>query len=1512
MSLLRNSSNRKIALIGNSIIMTILLSVGSYSIYLQSDHVKLISHFQTDHIGNLQFINQMEHKNFQITQLINHLLNAHDQRMHDGIFRQLKTQIDDISSHISSYKELVNFHNNDVIILSNDYIAMLKEAEKSLANHLTEADAFQEEIKNIKQQNAILATGFSSIVNQVKKDMDQDYVKIIDQNESLFNSLFIAFALAFITGTIITFYALRSIRKKEELLIQEQKKVKQLFDHSSLPIYISDYDGNIVMTNDMGVKHLGYTRKELMKKKVWELDNGHLTLQECRAFWDQLQPGEQITVEGQHKTKDGKIKDVELNFAIITEDDSTNKLVMVFAKDITGKKLFNQKLKEEEERVKLALEGTNAALWDWRIDTNEITVDERWASLIGYDLSEISPITVQTWYQYTHPDDLQTANKRMEAHFTGETDHYEIRIRMRHKNGHWVWIWDRGKVTEYNEFGKPLRITGTHTDISDLVQAEEALKSSESKYKFISESLPHLLWILDSNFNLEYINNIGASTLGLDTASTKPEDWGRLVHPDDYEEIVALFNESIQSKSQLEHVHRLLTVDDRYKWFKVILQPKFNKKGEISHWFGLGIDINTEKEAERKIQESEIKFKALVSAFNDRIFTADKEFRITGNYGKSFQSKTFLNTEILGLKPHEYMSKEVGVLLEEKMKKALESNREVLEWKDTDNNGHTVYFQTSLSRISENEEITGLLGVTRDITARKKYELDLESEKEKLMRLTELGYGLALFNTREEIESYLVQEIVEQLGANTYALFSHYDETDNSFTVTEHEGDQKVLKIFNEAFGADFGALKIKYPQEMLSEIKRGELISYSLNDLNSLGLQPKNIDLEEISRYQINVIGLTMADKIIGMLSTFVHESIPVDEGYIIAFVQLASAVLEKIITLNSLKESEHNLELSKSKYQTLINSAPIILYEYTYDDRGLFYSDYIHEMLGYSAEELLKNPKIWKARVHPEDVHLIIEANNLGKNHKPFDIEYRIQHRNGEWKWFRDISINHSSNDTFIRGMVFDISREKELALRIDSQMNELKEKELKLRIAVQSAKQGIIDWDIENGEVSWNREMADVLASQYLTDKNLINTIERIVVPQYKEKTLDVLNVFAKGDLPENQVINHINRIKTKQGEKWLQISGMLVEKSQDGTGKRMIASVMDITDIKQAQTLLEENNRQLQLIIENIPAVIFNCFNDDQYTMTFISEYVEKVTGYKPDDFINNKTLSYMDIIHPDDIRPLNSIITRAFENNERYSVTYRIYNKAGEIRWLSETGEFQSHKEPADQNKINGIIFDITNNILAEEQKLAAIINSTDAERTRLAREIHDNIQQTMVSAYFNFESLKKEIDHLSEKQQGRLKLGLESLNQSIEDTRTLARNLMPKQIEDFGLVDSLEHLISNLDKNIKFDFYYNKKERFNRNIELNLYRITQEALNNAIKHSKAKEVFIQLLSYEHSITLTIEDDGVGFDPNKTDIVHNGFGMYSMKSRAMNIGARIDISSSPNGGTYIIVETPITN
>jgi PAS domain S-box-containing protein len=286
-----------------------------------------------------------------------------------------------------------------------------------------------------------------------------------------------------------------------------EKKLKTQSDYSKMllqtvPSGVYSIDNNQLITswNHMAEKITGYTADEVMGKCA-DLFNFHPCRENCKLYINILSaPESNLTV--QIKNKNGDIRYLRKNIDLLKNDLGEIIGTIECFDDITENVFVEKQLKESEMRLNLATSSAMIGLWDWNLQTGNTIYNEQWANIIGYSLDELQPISIQTWTQNTHPDDLEKSNNSLLKHFNGETEYYENEIRLKHKNGQWVWVLDRGKVIEWDSEKNPMRMVGTHIDITERKLIEEELKQKEKILSAAAFSIKELIE------NRDYLNAI--------------------------------------------------------------------------------------------------------------------------------------------------------------------------------------------------------------------------------------------------------------------------------------------------------------------------------------------------------------------------------------------------------------------------------------------------------------------------------------------------------------------------------------------------------------------------------------------------------------------------------------------------------------------------------------------------------------------------------------------------------------------------------------------------------------------------------------------------------------------------------------------------------------------------------------------------------------------------------------------------------------------------------------------
>jgi diguanylate cyclase (GGDEF)-like protein/PAS domain S-box-containing protein len=263
-------------------------------------------------------------------------------------------------------------------------------------------------------------------------------------------------------------------KQLEEQLRNNSLYTRNLIEVSLDPLVTISVNGKITDVNRATEKVTGFTREQLINSNFADYftDPDKANAGYLEAFSNGYVTDYSLAI----KHRDGHLTDVIYNAVVYKNESGDIMGVFAAARDITELKRTEQELIKEQQQLQSIITGTNAGTWEWNIQTGKLVLNERWANIIGYELTELQPISIQTWLELCHPDDLKRSSELLEQHFAGKLDYYDCECRVKHKQGHWVWVMDRGRVVAYSEDGKPLLMAGTHIDISAFKQTEEKLR----------------------------------------------------------------------------------------------------------------------------------------------------------------------------------------------------------------------------------------------------------------------------------------------------------------------------------------------------------------------------------------------------------------------------------------------------------------------------------------------------------------------------------------------------------------------------------------------------------------------------------------------------------------------------------------------------------------------------------------------------------------------------------------------------------------------------------------------------------------------------------------------------------------------------------------------------------------------------------------------------------------------------------------------------------------------------
>jgi len=399
----------------------------------------------------------------------------------------------------------------------------------------------------------------------------------------------------------------------------------------------------------------------------------------------------------------------------------------------------------------------------------------------------------------------------------------------------------------------------------------------------------------------------------------------------------------------------------------------------------------------------------------------------------------------------------------------------------------------------------------------------------------------------------------------------------------------------------------------------------------------------------------------------------------------------------------------------------------------------------------------------------------------------------------------------------------------------------------------------------------------------------------------------------------------RLRRYDGEyRWLQDNGC-PRYDTNGDFIGYIGYCLEITKLKEAEHKLYEQNKNLeQLIAESTYqlteaqriAHIGSWVHDHQNNELSWSDEVYRIVGLKPQETPVTYE-DFLDIVHPDDRTPLHVTYNRSIADNSNYDHTHRIIRKSdGEERFVREQC---INKRPAAGRAVKsiGTLQDVTDLVIKEnalKEYANHVVTMIENERTRLARELHDDLGQSLSLLSLAVNPLKDDHPDRDKIQiiVHELKMNVDHMMESI---RRICSTLRPALLDEFGLIAALElqcrefSKFSGIPCNIVISGYNDDWcEISNRDCSMTIFRIVQESLNNSMKHAGASRVAISLGRTDQSVSLEINDDGCGITVNKRSI-GKSFGLIGMRERADSLGAKFEVISKKGKGTSVRLVIP---
>jgi PAS domain S-box-containing protein len=1074
------------------------------------------------------------------------------------------------------------------------------------------------------------------------------------------------------------------------------------------------------------------------------------------------------------------------------------------------------------------------------------------------------------WLDAIHPEDR---GRVREAAFTKQiSGEYNEVYRIVRPDGSVRWIQDRAFPIR-NGSGEVYRVVGIADDITERKEAEAELTMLAHGVESTSEPI----CITDLQDRFTFVNRAFEETYGY----TKEEILGKtpeiLLSPRNPRSVLADILKKTREggwRGEVWDQHRDGT---ELPVFLSTSQVK-DQTGRVIAYMGVAQNMADRKRAERQIRL----LADAVQSTHEIVYLTNPENRIT------FVNQAFLG--IYGYKTEEVLDRRPDFLYspnnppgfcEQVFRQTLAGGwrGEVLNCRK---NGTEFPISLSTSQIKDSEgRVVGFIGVARDIRERRR------AEKHRAA-LAQLGNRLGAAATTEEAADSILEIASELFGWDTSYL-DLYSEADQRIipimTIDTMNGDRRRIPL---------AQLSLEPTPMMRLVMTRGAV----LLDRDDESSPPVNlVPFGDVGRPSASrmYVPIHSDGKVLGVLS--IQSYTPraysqQDLGLLEALADLFGNALQRIKVTDALREAE-------SKYRTIVENATEGIFQTTPEGRYRSANLALARMLGYqSPEDLISNitdieRQTFVAPERRQELKQFLEARGSVQG---FEAErYR---KDGTRIW---TSINsHVIRDArgailYYEGTNQDITERKRSEHRLADAL------ELNLTI-LSASSTGILAYRESGQCIFANGAAARIVGA---SPEQLLRQNFREIASWQESGLLEV----AEETLRTRQMqARRVHMVTTFGKDVWIECQAASFVSAGE---LHLLMLNNEITARQQAEAALEQSRRRQTAILDTIPDPAW--LKDVEGRFLACNEALTRFYDLTPEQIIGKTALDLAlpdaDQLVAEDNQVMQSRKPALFEAARRdaqgHSVWFEsfnspIFNESGEV-----TGTVGIAREVTERKRTEQELRDLSQRV----------IEAQEAERLRVARELHDGVNQLIASAKMRLRKVEDVVSGANPAAREILRRCEQLLVRALEENRRIAHNLRPSDLDELGLAAACRNFCKELQSRTKLTLkcrIAKFSERLLPTIELNLFRIVQEALTNVEAHAHAKNARLSIYAESDFFVLKIQDDGRGFTPasasrGKKD--KRGLGFTNMRERAAAVGGICQVETAPGRGTTITVRIP---
>ena len=579
-------------------------------------------------------------------------------------------------------------------------------------------------------------------------------------------------------------------KMNENALRISEERYRLITENMAEIVWLIDSNYQISYVSPAVNQYLGYSNDELIGRKITSL----LTNESMQlvAHYIQNYQNEKTNNNPQIQKapiyvifirRDGTQKQNEITISLLKDEISGSLSWLCVGRDISDRVAMETALKVSEQRWQYALEGNGDGVWDWNLKDGNIYFSPRIYAMLGYQPTEVWK-NIDDWSSHVHPEDSTMVWDILNDYLIGNTPDYQCEFRILCADGSYKWILDRGRIIAWNETGQPVRMVGTHTDMSEQRAMIFALGKSEEQYRMLAERSTDMISRHNIDGKFFYISPACEKILGFSPSEMLSKKLLDLIHPED-RTLVKFVLDRLDEYQEIQPLQfRMAQKQGTFLWVEssaIVIRSSVN--GEISELQVTTRDISARVFAENALRESEEKLRSLISQSADGIILVDEEGkiiewskgqeRLTGLPAAKAMGELIWDIQVKIL-PKENQTAERKSQILKQMKEVLQigsyssSNFTSVDTIEREDGSQLIVQTTTFPIHTPHGYMAG--AISRDITSIKNAEKALQKSEERLRFITNNMIDMVTYIDQNRVIQYTSPSVSSSIGYSDQEL----------------------------------------------------------------------------------------------------------------------------------------------------------------------------------------------------------------------------------------------------------------------------------------------------------------------------------------------------------------------------------------------------------------------------------------------------------------------------------------------------------------------------------------------------------------------------------------------------------------------------------------------------------------------------------------------------------------------------------------------------------------------